>query len=47
MTKCALSHEKKIMEFLAETPVMAKVKSGGRFLVRHMRWLGSKLHQLY
>src|SRR5436190_8601043 len=47
MTKCARSHENKIMEFLADRPVMAKVKSGGRSMVRHMRWLGSRLHQLY
>src|SRR5205809_4046007 len=47
MTKCARSHENKIMEFLADSPVTAKVKSGGRFLVRHMRWLGSRLHELY
>src|SRR5438093_13530453 len=47
MTKCACSHENKIMEFLADSSVMAKVKSGGRFLVRHMRWLGSRLHELY
>jgi len=47
MTKCARSHENKITKFLADSSVMAKVKSGGRFLVRHMRWLGSRLHQLY
>src|SRR6266567_4646817 len=47
MTKCTCSHQNKIMEFLADSPVTAKVKSGGRSLVRHMRWLGSRLHQLY
>src|SRR5207237_4400307 len=47
MTKCARSHENEIMEFLADRPLIAKVKSGGRSMVRHMRWLGSRLHQLY
>ena len=37
MTKCACSHENKIIEFLADSLVIAKVKSGGRSPVRHMR----------
>jgi len=36
MTKCARPHENKIIEFLADSVVIAKVKSGGRFLVRHI-----------